>query len=96
MRPTGFAVAHPIAERQAVGEEFAPSRWWCESVSGSSSGGSGSSLAAVESACAAQSSADARVAASRSQIRLSYACSTSDLKEGLKRLEKFMNKYLIK
>ena len=29
-------------------------------------------------------------------IRLSYACSTSDLKEGLKRLEKFMNKYKIK
>ena len=29
-------------------------------------------------------------------IRLSYACSTSDLKEGLKRLEKFMNKYIIK
>ena len=29
-------------------------------------------------------------------IRLSYACSTSDLKEGLKRLEKFMNKYRIK
>tara|TARA_B100000902_G_C27153066_1_gene834780 strand:+ start:1 stop:957 length:957 start_codon:yes stop_codon:yes gene_type:complete len=26
-------------------------------------------------------------------IRLSYACSTSDLKEGLKRLEKFMKKY---
>jgi len=29
-------------------------------------------------------------------IRLSYACSTSDLKEGLKRLEKFMSKYIIK
>ena len=29
-------------------------------------------------------------------IRLSYACSTSDLKEGLKRLEKFMSKYTIK
>ena len=29
-------------------------------------------------------------------IRLSYACSSSDLKEGLKRLEKFMNKYIIK
>ncbi len=29
-------------------------------------------------------------------IRLSYACSNSDLKEGLKRLEKFMNKYRIK
>ena len=29
-------------------------------------------------------------------IRLSYACSTSDLKEGLKRLAKFMNKYRIK
>ena len=29
-------------------------------------------------------------------IRLSYACSTSDLKEGLKRLEKFMNKYIKK
>jgi len=29
-------------------------------------------------------------------IRLSYACSTLDLKEGLKRLEKFMNKYIIK
>ncbi len=29
-------------------------------------------------------------------IRLSYACRTSDLKEGLKRLEKFMNKYKIK
>ena len=29
-------------------------------------------------------------------IRLSYACSTSDLKEGLKRLEKFMSKYRIK
>ena len=29
-------------------------------------------------------------------IRLSYACSTSDLKEGLKRLEKFMSKYIKK
>ena len=29
-------------------------------------------------------------------IRLSYACSTSDLIEGLKRLEKFMSKYIIK
>ena len=29
-------------------------------------------------------------------IRLSYACSTSNLKEGLKRLEKFMSKYIIK
>ena len=29
-------------------------------------------------------------------IRLSYACSTSDLKEGLKRLQKFMSKYIIK
>ena len=29
-------------------------------------------------------------------IRLSYACSTSDLKEGLKRLEKFMNKHRAK
>ncbi|MFL2775585.1 MAG: pyridoxal phosphate-dependent aminotransferase [Paracoccaceae bacterium] len=29
-------------------------------------------------------------------MRLSYACSTSDLKEGLKRLEKFMSKYIIK
>ena len=29
-------------------------------------------------------------------IRLSYACSTSDLEEGLKRLEKFMSKYIIK
>ena len=29
-------------------------------------------------------------------IRLSYACSISDLKEGLKRLEKFMSKYIIK
>ena len=29
-------------------------------------------------------------------IRLSYACSTLDLKEGLKRLEKFMSKYIIK
>ena len=29
-------------------------------------------------------------------IRLSYACSTSDLKEGLKRLEKFMSKNIIK
>ena len=29
-------------------------------------------------------------------IRLSYACSTSDLKEGLKRLEKFMSKYIVK
>ena len=29
-------------------------------------------------------------------IRMSYACSTSDLKEGLKRLEKFMSKYIIK
>ena len=29
-------------------------------------------------------------------IRLSYACSTSDLKEGLTRLEKFMSKYIIK
>ena len=29
-------------------------------------------------------------------IRLSYACSTLDLKEGLKRLEKFMRKYIIK
>ncbi len=32
----------------------------------------------------------------RKTIRLSYACSTSDLKEGLKRLEKFMSKYIIK
>jgi len=29
-------------------------------------------------------------------IRLSYACGTSDLKEGLKRLEKFMNKHRVK
>ena len=29
-------------------------------------------------------------------IRLSYACSTSDLEKGLRRLEKFMSKYIVK